>query len=290
MVVISMLIGWVTQISTDLGAHMQWIQQKKFTVVTQFHAPNGELENIVQFYVQDGKRIDHQSFSGISGTSETTEFCAAQKTLFGDRDDFSKKGGLKAMGEALDRGMVLVVSLWDDISIYMNWLDSYNDCDPTEPGCKRGPCDPAVGKPETLREAHPDSSYSFLNLKDGDLDTTNPDVPPTPAPSPSPPGPTPPAPSPPAPTPVPSDCPGGSLQACIGDCPTNPTVFASCVSRCEELCAPATTTTTAAPGMCCWQDCQTMDTCLPGDACSADEETCTGCSGIWCPGSSLVLV
>jgi len=30
------------------------------------------------------------------------------------------------MGEALDRGMVLVVSLWDDISIYMDWLDSYN--------------------------------------------------------------------------------------------------------------------------------------------------------------------
>merc|ERR1712070_1047683 len=125
----------------------------------------------------------------------------------------TKKGGLKAMGEALDRGMVLVVSLWDDISVYMNWLDSYDGCDPSEPGCKRGPCDPDVGKPETLRNAHPDSSYSFLNLKVGDLDTTNPDVPPTPAPSPPSPAPSPP--TPPSPS---GDCPGGSMSACVAAC------------------------------------------------------------------------
>jgi cellulose 1,4-beta-cellobiosidase len=306
---------------------------KKFTVVTQFHAPNGVLENIVQFYVQDGKRINHQSYSGLSGTSETTEFCSAQKTLFGDRDDFAKKGGLKTMGEALDRGMVLVVSLWDDISIYMNWLDSYNGCDPTEPGCLRGPCDPEVGKPATLRSEHPGSSYSFLNLKVGDIDTTNPDAPPAPAPAPTPPAPTPPAPTPPAgdcpggslsaceaacsvvtgdaydacvavckqdcpapatttaapaPSPSPSGCPGGTLSACISGCPTNPAVFASCVAHCEEECAP--TTTPAPAGMCCWQDCATMSTCLPSDACSNDEDSCHGCSGIWCPGSALVLV
>jgi len=249
------------------------------------------------------------------------------------------------MGEALDRGIVLVVSLWDDISVYMNWLDSYDGCDPTEPGCKRGPCDPTVGKPETLREAHPDSSYSFLNLKVGDIDTTNPDVPPTPAPTPpapsppapsppGPPGPSPsgdcpggslsacedacsvvtgdaydacvavckddcpgttttaaPAPAPPAPSPpapVPGGCPGGSLSACIKDCPTNPTVFQVCVTHCEELCTPTTTPTPA--GMCCWQDCATMDTCLPSDPCSSDEDSCLNCSGIWCAGSSFVLV
>merc|ERR1712070_1070421 len=118
-------------------------------------------------------------------------------------DDFTHKGGLKAMGEALDRGMVLVVSLWDDINVYMNWLDSYDGCDPSEPGCKRGSCDPEVGKPETLRNEHPGSSYSFLNLKVGDLDTTNPDVPPTPAPS------------PPSPS---GDCPGGSMSACVAAC------------------------------------------------------------------------
>ena len=31
---------------------------------------------------------------------------------------------MKAMGETLDRGMVLVMSLWDDIAFQMNWLDS----------------------------------------------------------------------------------------------------------------------------------------------------------------------
>ena len=263
---------------------------KSFTVVTQFHASSGVLDNIVQFYVQNGKRIDQESFSGLPGTSETAEFCSAQKTLFGDKDDFTKKGGLKAMGEALDRGMVLVVSLWDDISVYMNWLDSYDGCDPSEPGCKRGPCDPAEGKPETLRNAHPESSYSLINLKVGDLDTTNPSVAPTPPPTPpSPSPPTPPtteAPAP-APSPSPSGCPGGSLSACISDCPTNPTVFAVCVAHCEEECAPTTTTLAPAPaGMCCWQDCQTVSTCLPSDACSNDEDSCHGCSGIWCPASA----
>lgn len=309
---------------------------KPFTVVTQFHAPSGVLEDIVQFYVQDGKRIDHQRYAGLPGTSETSEFCSAQKALFGDQDDFTKKGGLKTMGEALDRGMVLVVSLWDDISIYMDWLDSYNGCDPSEPGCKRGPCDPEAGKPETLRNDHPDSSYSMMNLKVGDIDTTNPNVPPTPAPPPSPASPTTtPSPSPsgdcpggsmdacmaacsvvtgaaydicisvckddcpvsttttatPSPSPSPSDCPGGSLSACIAGCPTNPAVFAACVTSCEERCT--TTTTTPAPvpsGMCCWQDCETVATCLPADACSKDADSCHGCSGIWCPGPSFFPV
>merc|ERR1739848_927277 len=151
------------------------------------------------------------------------------------------------MGEALDRGMVLVVSLWDDISIYMNRLDSYNDCDPTEPGCKRGPCDPEVGKPETLRSAHPDSSYTFLNLKVGDIDTTNPDVPPTPAPTPpSPVSPSPPG--PPSPPPSPSgDCPGGSLSACESACAVvTGAAYDACVAVCKDDC-PVTTTPAPAP-------------------------------------------
>ena len=36
------------------------------------------------------------------------------QSAFGDPDDFTRLGGLKAMGEALNRGMVLVMSLWDD--------------------------------------------------------------------------------------------------------------------------------------------------------------------------------
>jgi hypothetical protein len=40
------------------------------------------------------------------------------------------------MGEALKRGMVLVMSLWDDHEANMSWLDSNypTDADPNTPG------------------------------------------------------------------------------------------------------------------------------------------------------------
>jgi len=92
-----------------------------------------------------------------------------------------------------------------------------------------------------------------------------------------------------APSPSPSGCPGGSLKACIDGCPTNPSIFPVCVASCEEKCA--TTTPAPAPaGMCCWQDCETVSTCLPADACSADEDSCHNCSGIWCPGQDTFMV
>jgi len=89
-----------------------------------------------------------------------------------DRNRFAEMGGMKAMGEALDRGMVLVISMWDDIAVSMNWLDSYMGDDPSAPGALRGPCDPAEGKPENLREAHPDAGYTVTNIKWGDFGTT----------------------------------------------------------------------------------------------------------------------
>merc|ERR1711904_690445 len=99
---------------------------KPFTVVTRFHASTGELTAIEQFYVQDGKEIHHPNYPAGNGESmESTSFCAAQKTSFNDRNSFQEKGGMKAMGEALDRGMVLVISMWDDIAVNMNWLDAY---------------------------------------------------------------------------------------------------------------------------------------------------------------------
>merc|ERR1712100_314850 len=81
----------------------------------------------------------------------------------------------------------------------MNWLDSVMEGDdPSAPGAKRGPCDPADGKPETLREAHPDAHYIVTDVKWGDIGTT-PSA--GPVPPPTPPTPTPPTPTPPSPTP-----------------------------------------------------------------------------------------
>merc|ERR1712199_147626 len=115
---------------------------------------------------------------------------------------------------------VLTISLWDDIAVKMNWLDSIGDESLPEdaPGNRRGPCDVDAGDPATLREQHPHASYSLGNLKVGDIGSTNPEFP---DPSPPTPIPTPPTPTPPTPTPS-GDCPGGSLSACIGECPTQP--------------------------------------------------------------------
>ena len=58
---------------------------------------------------------------------------------------------------------------------------------------------------------------------------------PGPAPTPVPPAPTP---APPAPTPpTPAGCPGGSLQACISLCPSDPaTAYQDCVKDCAQRC------------------------------------------------------
>merc|ERR1719223_2335047 len=155
------------------GSQFQVDTTKPFTVVTRFTASGDTLTDIEQVYVQDGKEISHPAYATGGGANhETDDFCAAQKTSFGDRNSFAEKGGMKAMGDALDRGMVLVISMWDDIAVSMNWLDSYMDCDPSEPGCIRGPCDPKDGLPETLREAHPESSYIVTNVRWGAFGST----------------------------------------------------------------------------------------------------------------------
>jgi len=78
------------------------------------------------------------------------------------------------------------------------------------------------------------------DVNSGGFTRPAPTPPPTPLtpPAPTPPAPTPPAPTPPAPTPPapPSDCPGGSLAACIQQCPSG-AAFQVCVAVCEERCA-----------------------------------------------------
>ena len=50
--------------------------------------------------------------------------CKQSKDAFGDVLDFQEKGGMKAFGDSMDNGMVLVLSLWDDFEAHMLWLDS----------------------------------------------------------------------------------------------------------------------------------------------------------------------
>lgn len=155
---------------------------KPLTLVTQFITSNGtaegDLVEIRRLYFQDGKMIPHANAStpGVSGNSITDGFCNAQKQSFGDEDHHQAKGGLKKMGEALRRGMVLSVSLWDDFSTQMRWLDSAYpvDANPNTPGVRRGPCDGSTSHPDYVRDVHRDSFVKYTNIKYGEIGSTFP--------------------------------------------------------------------------------------------------------------------
>lgn len=74
----------------------------------------GELVEIRRLYVQNGEVIQN-SVTAVEGLGEydsiTEDFCTEQKTLFGDTNSFESKGGLAAMGNSFDAGMVLVMRL-----------------------------------------------------------------------------------------------------------------------------------------------------------------------------------
>merc|ERR1712174_61614 len=141
---------------------------KTMTVVTQFlttdGTDSGDLSEIRRFYVQDGKVI-HSPSSTILGADDsdsiTDAFCDAKKDLFGDIKDYQEHGGMKGMGESLDRPE-------------------------TDPGIKRGECPGGIeSTPEYLRENFPDGYVTFKNAAVGEIGSTY-ILPPTQAPNPAP--------------------------------------------------------------------------------------------------------
>merc|ERR1712064_213688 len=123
-----------------------------------------------------------------------------------------EKGGMDSIDKALEAGVVLVMSLWDDHEANMLWLDSTYPVDSTSPGSARGTCPTSSGVPKDVESAQADSKVTFSDIKYGPIGST------TDGPSPS-------------PSPTPSPTPGGSLNACIDLCP--PDVFAACVESCQ---------------------------------------------------------
>lgn len=126
--------------------------------------------------MQNGKTIETPkvTINGTDHDSITDEFCDAVKDHFGDTNDFKIKGGMKQMSKALNGGMVLVLSIWDDHAVNMLWLDSDypTDADPSKPGVSRGTCSKDSGKPEDVESQHPDAHVIFSNIKFGDIDST----------------------------------------------------------------------------------------------------------------------
>jgi cellulase len=122
------------------------------------------LTEIRRLYVQNGNVIQNavaQASAGpVAGNSSITDtFCATV-----DSAGFAPRGGLKTMGDALARGMVLVFSIWNDNSQFMNWLDSGN----------AGPCNSTEGNPKIIQANDPGAHVTFSNIKWGDLGTTYP--------------------------------------------------------------------------------------------------------------------
>mmetsp|Transcript_77003 Transcript_77003/g.249498 ORF Transcript_77003/g.249498 Transcript_77003/m.249498 type:complete len:169 (-) Transcript_77003:649-1155(-) len=155
------------------------------TVVTHFLTHDGtdagDLSEVKRFYMQDGKVTENSEATVLgpsAGNSITDEFCSKKKAKFGDLNAFAAKGALKKMGEALDRGMVLVLSLWDDTDVSMLWLDSAyltNEL-ADRPGVERGPCPGgAASEPKYLRSTFPESHVTFSHIKVGTIGSTTQD-------------------------------------------------------------------------------------------------------------------
>merc|ERR1712188_187798 len=166
--------------------------------ITDDNTDSGKLVEVKQFYTQDGT-------------------------------NFIQKCGFAAMDKALEKGVVLVMSLWDDHDVNMLWLDSIYPTDGSQPGSKRGTCAITSGVPKDVEAKQANANVKFSDIKVGAIGSTvKPGPSPTPSPTPTP---------PPSPSPTPSDCPGGSLDACIDLCPAD--AFAACVKSCQRRCASA---------------------------------------------------
>ena len=158
---------------------------KPMTVVTQFITEDGtdagDLKEIRRLYVQNGAVINSPTIPITNATTGETkefdsisdEFCAASRAAFDEpHNDYKEHGGMKAMGESMDRGHVLVMSLWDDHYARMLWLDSTYPVNGTTPGVERGSCPTTSGAPEDVETNSPNATVTFANIKWGTIGST----------------------------------------------------------------------------------------------------------------------
>ena len=139
------------------------------------------------------------------------EMCEIHKDIMGDQNDFKKKGAMKGMSDSLDKGMALVMSLWDDSAAQMLWLDSTYPTDKTTIGGPRGTCPITSGKPADVRAQSPNAYVKYSDIRVGEIGSTY--------------------------NGGGGTCPGGSLSACMNLCPTDPAeAFKACVQTCVAKC------------------------------------------------------
>jgi len=168
---------------------------RPLTVVTQFLTSDGtdtgDLVEIRRFYSQEYDVIQNanasvQRFPRIKGNSITDTFCKRYAEATGRGDFFEGKASyLEELGDALERGMVLVLSLQDEPATNLNWLDSSPR--PNKVTAKNdimeGPC---FGRPRDVRSEHPEASVQYSNFRFGAIGHTWKHPPPKPTTTPTP--------------------------------------------------------------------------------------------------------
>ncbi|KAA1129432.1 hypothetical protein PGTUg99_000650 [Puccinia graminis f. sp. tritici] len=153
---------------------------KKFTVITQFitqgNTNKGELIEVRRMYLrQDGTLIQNEpvKVQGLDKKADslTDKFCQANKDITKDQNSFKEHGGMKAMGQAMKNGMVLVMSIMDDKEDKMQWLDGIYPPNGSvdKYGVKQGPCDPNSGDRQNILTGNPAAEVVFSNVKIGPI-------------------------------------------------------------------------------------------------------------------------
>lgn len=135
---------------------------RPFSVVTQFNADESNaMVSYTRLFVQDGVVIEMPSVE-VNGAQQNVmddPYC----TLTG-ADEYLRLGGTGEMGRSLDRGMVLIFSLWWDNSTFMEWLD--------QSSTGAGPCNATEGSPAVIQQIQPDTQVTFSNIRWGDIGAT----------------------------------------------------------------------------------------------------------------------
>jgi len=130
----------------------------------------------VRFFIQDNVTIPHPAAATIPGnfSSVSDAFCKAKGSAWGDNDNFEAFGGLKRMGDVLDRGVTLVLSQWLDYEAKMLWLDSTYPpgAPPGAPGVPRGPSAPSSGVPADVIAQSPGASVAYSKITVAPIGTT----------------------------------------------------------------------------------------------------------------------
>jgi cellulase len=63
------------------------------------------------------------------------------------------------MGDALERGMVLIFSIWNSAGDFMNWMDSGD----------AGPCNATEGDPKLILANQPDTHVTWVSANDREV-------------------------------------------------------------------------------------------------------------------------